>query len=101
MGRARVAVNATVLTTAIGVNGLLEGDVRRIVARDNRARRIHAHGRARDGRLRIEAAPAVVNGLMPVGFKPAVGIRERTPPLVRPARGFTCDDRFRQHRFVS
>src|SRR5258708_31982293 len=40
---AGVAVDAAVLAAAIGIDRLLEGDVRRIVAADDRAGRFRAH----------------------------------------------------------
>src|SRR5258708_24954026 len=60
---AGVAVDAAVLAAAIGIDRLLEGDVRRIVAADDRAGRFRAH-LGGDGIGYFCVVPAVVDRLV-------------------------------------
>ena len=62
MRGAREAIDAAVFAAAVGIDGLIEGNVGRIVVRDDAARGFGAHGR-RDRRVLDLAPPAIVHGL--------------------------------------
>ena len=85
MERSRVAVDATVFATAIGIDAGLEADVRTVVVRDNRAGAIAEKLGARQGivlrvpiRIRLdmnflEAVRRVVRGAAMSGGKALSG----------------------------
>src|SRR5258706_6962892 len=76
MARPRVAVDAAVLASPVGIDRLREADVRRVVARDDRARaldrdlRLERH--AFSFRVLFLRRPAVVEGLARLGFETAL-----------------------------
>src|SRR5687768_8289785 len=60
MRRPGEAVHAPVLAALIGIDRAIEADVRRLVARDDRARALERHRRLQRWRRRIVLRPAVV-----------------------------------------
>ena len=76
VGRPREAIDAAVLAAAIGIDRAVEGDVRRIVAGDDLARRVDRH-RGLERRQFVEALPAVVEGDARERLVAAGGIRQR------------------------
>ena len=72
MGRAGEAVDATMLTAAIGVDRAVEGDVRRVVARDDVARLL-VGDLGLEGRQLFQRTPAII-------------LRDALLGLVAPAR---------------
>ena len=82
VGRARIAVDAAVLASPVGVDGAIEGHVRRHVARDHPPARVHleAGRRAPDLVERcIERAPAVVDVVPRPRFITPAPVGERPP----------------------
>ena len=77
MARARITVDTAVLATAIRIDGLRERDVGRVVARDDRARGIHADGGFEWRRRLLGAVPAVVCRFMHIRLEASVGIGHR------------------------
>ena len=83
VGRPREAIDAAVLAAAIGIDRAVEGDVRRLVAGDDLARRVDRH-RGLERRQFFEALPAVVEGDARDRLVAARGIGKRAaaaPPL--------------------
>ncbi len=77
------AVHAPVLAPAIGVDGLVKGDVGGIVARDDRAGALDRHG-GRERRERIVLArPAVVERLARLGLEAPLDLRKRAALALR------------------
>ena len=72
----RVAIDATVLATAIGVDGAVEGQVRRTVAGDDRLGRFKAHLGALGQRHFL--VPAIILGHRTIGRKTVVRIARGT-----------------------
>jgi len=62
VARTRVAIHATVLAAPVRVDGLLERDIRGIVARDDGARALHGDRRRQRRRFFRFPRPAVVDG---------------------------------------
>ena len=88
MARPRIAIDAAVLAAAIGVDRAVEADIGRVVAGDDRARRVDAERRRRSGAGSSSAdAPAVVER------RPALRLSKRPLSLLaapRPLRGLTA-----------
>ncbi|CRI62855.1 hypothetical protein THIOKS1100004 [Thiocapsa sp. KS1] len=78
MGRARVAVDATVLATAVGIHRAIERDIGRLVVADETAARIHPDLRAQR-RGWIIRGPTVILRLATLARVPRVRIAGRTP----------------------
>src|SRR6185312_6960507 len=81
--------------TAIRIDRLFEGHVRRVVAADDRAGAFFAHRRGRPRsalRFVLRLRPAVVLRAMPRRLEPSLGIAERAASLVPDGRtrGFLC-----------
>src|SRR5690606_32425622 len=98
--RARVAVHAAVLAAAVGIDRLLEAQVRRLVAADDAARRLLVDAgvrvRIRAGVVaRVARVPAVVAGLDGGGLVAAGHVRGRAASL---DRGGGRGPGFRRHR---
>ncbi len=89
----RVAVDAAVLAAAIGIDGGVEGDVGRLVARDDAARALFCNRGGRPPRrvLRIRE-PAVVDRLARDALEAPLRIRRRAAPLHRP-KARSCSSR--------
>src|SRR4029450_14021893 len=84
MRRPREAIDAAMLTAAIGIDRTVEPDVGRVVAGDDLARGIERHRRL-ERRQVVQALPAIIEGDPRFGLEPAarVGLRAAaTPPLV-------------------
>src|SRR5438067_5140808 len=60
MARPRIAVDAAMLTAAIRIDRAIEADIGRVVAGDDRARRIDREGRQQSCRLGFDRVPAIV-----------------------------------------
>src|SRR5579863_2859080 len=80
VARPRVAVDAAMLAAAIGVDGILEGNIRRIVARDDMSRPIGLDGRG-DALGLLLRVPAIVHVLEIAPLEAAGGVRERASSL--------------------
>src|SRR5690606_36592718 len=77
-----VAVDAAVLAAAVGIDGEIERNVRRAVARDDAAGVFDQHARVRSrGGIRIRIRPAVVHGEAVHRFEPAGQVRYRPTTL--------------------
>ena len=79
--RPRVAVDAAVLAAAVRIDRLLEMDVRRIVAADDRARALLGHDGIRPRRRLVLAIPAVVLARARDRLEAAFAIRRRAAAL--------------------
>ena len=94
MGRPRVAVDASMLAAAIGIDRAVEGDVGRIVARDDAAARVGRQRRRGARRVlllllvRAGARPAVVHRDAPERLEPAVRVGDRAAALARAGMRF-------------
>ena len=86
-GVASQAVDAAMLAAAIRIDRLVEGNVRRVVARDDRARRLRLHDRRERRQLLIEIAPAVVDFFGARRLEAPGGIRHRAAPAARARSG--------------
>src|SRR5713226_6035432 len=78
MARARVAVDAAVLAAAVRVDRLLEADVGRVVARDNRARALLGDRGLEQARVLLLGSPAVVERLAQGAFETPLQERARS-----------------------
>ena len=67
------------LAAAIGIDGAIEADIGRLVARDHLSRGIDFHG-GLERRQLIEALPAIVEGDARLGLVTAAGIGLRAAP---------------------
>src|ERR1700687_5801409 len=77
----RQAVDAAVLAAAIRIDRLLERNVRRVVARDDRARRFWTDLR-RDRVRQLIAIPTIVHGLDVTAEEPRLRVPESASPLI-------------------
>ncbi len=75
----RVAVDAAMLTATVGIDRLLEGDVRAVVAGDDCARGLFVHLRAQSFEI-SEAFPAVVERPAQRRLEPAGVVGARPAP---------------------
>src|SRR5215216_6867054 len=73
MGRPREAIDAAMLTAAIGIDRTVEADVGRVVAGDDLARGIERY-RGLERRQFVQALPAVVEGDPRFGLEPAARV---------------------------
>ena len=80
MTRAREAVDAAMLASAIGIDRTVERHVWRIVARDDAARRVRRQRRPRRGR-NVIGIPSVVHSLDPIGLETARRVGGRAAAL--------------------
>jgi hypothetical protein len=92
MRGASEAVDAAVLAALVGVYGLVERNVRRLVTGDRVARDVGNQHRLRASGWFFEAAPPVVSRHELRAFETACGVRDRAAPFlnvfpVRPAHG--------------
>ena len=87
MARPRVAIDAAVLAAAVRIDRAVEADIRRVVAGDDRPRRIHGQGRGQRRRLFVGRAPAVVERDAPFGFEASAIVARRAASLARPDCG--------------
>ena len=90
VGRPREAIDAAVLAALVWVYGLVERNVRRLVASDRVTRDVGSQDRFHSSGRFLETAPPVVGGLELRAFEPARRVRDRAAPLfnlcpVRPA----------------
>src|SRR5262245_20171832 len=76
VGRPREAIDATVLAAAVRIDRAIEADVRRIVARDDLARRVDSHRGPERWQL-LERLPAVVEAHARQRLVASGGIRLR------------------------
>ncbi len=74
------AIDATMLAAAIRIDRLIERNVRRVVARDDRARRFRLHDRGERRQFFVETAPAVVDGFAARRLEAPGRIRHRAAP---------------------
>src|ERR1700722_20330987 len=99
MRRPCEAIDATVLAPAIRINGTVEGNVRRVITRDDPPRRIDRHSRL-ERRQIVETLPAVVEGIARERLVTPGGIRVGPPaapaltinirPRLKRRRGQAC-----------
>src|SRR5690554_5356177 len=78
MRRPREAVHAAMLAASIRVDGAVEGDVRRFVAGDDRARPLDLHF-SFEGRQLLDRLPSIVEDLTRCRLVPAGRVDRRTP----------------------
>src|SRR5258708_11701625 len=69
MARPGVAVDAAVLAAAIGIDRVVEADVRRVVVRNDRARALDGHLRLEGSLVLLFGRPAVVEHLARHGLE--------------------------------
>src|SRR5206468_10568621 len=87
MARPRVAIDTAMLTAAVRVDRPVETNVRRVVASDDRPRRIHGQCRGQRHRLLVCRAPAVVQGDALFGFEASAVVACSPAPLAGPNCG--------------
>src|SRR5690348_6231473 len=91
MRRPREAVDTTMLAAAIGIDRLLKGDVRRLVACDDAARGVIEHLGAQRRRRKVVVPPAIVPAVVDentgVRLVAAGSVGERAAPGQTPRIG--------------
>ncbi len=86
VARPRIAIDAAVLATAIGVDRAVEADIGRVVASDDRARRSRRSVSSSGASVPHRRGPAIVEGHSPLGFKATAVIAGGAASLARSNR---------------
>src|ERR1700722_16824491 len=89
MGAPREAVHTAMLATSIRIDGAIEADIGRLVARDHLAGRIERH-RGLERRKLFKTLPAVVKRNPRLGLIAAAGLVWRPPAAPPPGFGGDC-----------
>ena len=81
VGRAGEAIDAAVLAPPVGIDGTVEGNVRRRVAGNDGLRVLYRHLGAKRRQIAFVQVPAVVDGFPGLGLETAGGVANRAPAL--------------------
>src|SRR5690606_41280063 len=81
--RRRLELESAGLAAGIRIDRLVGVDIRRLIAADDRARRLGIHERLQWRQRLLQASPAVIDGFGVRALEPAFAIRYRAPSGAR------------------
>src|SRR5262249_47638111 len=87
MARTGIAINTAVFAAAVGIDRAVETDIRRVVPRNDRARRIDRQCRRERRRFLVGTVPAVVKRHASFGFQAPAVVARSAASLARPEFG--------------